>query len=94
MTRLDEEFNPINIGNVKEEPKSALFQPPSKLGENKNEVNPDDLRTASRNDTRIRNGLLSRLTYEKIWLQPKAKPKQAQTCIIFDWDDTLLCRQT
>lgn len=54
-------------------------------------VNPDDLRTASRNDTRIRNGLLSRLTYEKIWLKPSEKPKQSQTCIIFDWDDTILC---
>ena len=35
--------------------------------------------------------MLSRLTYDKIWLRPQDKPKQSQTCIIFDWDDTILC---
>jgi hypothetical protein len=34
--------------------------------------------------------MLSKLTYEKIWLTPEEKPKTHQTCIIFDWDDTLL----
>lgn len=34
---------------------------------------------------------MSRLTYEKIWLTPQEKPKQYETAIIFDWDDTLLC---
>lgn len=34
--------------------------------------------------------LLSKLTYEKIWLTPETKPKTHQTVIIFDWDDTLL----
>ena len=34
--------------------------------------------------------MLSKLTYEKIWLTPETKPKTHQTCIIFDWDDTLL----
>ena len=38
-----------------------------------------------------RKNLLSRLTYEKIWLTPKQKPKPYETAIIFDWDDTLLC---
>lgn len=40
---------------------------------------------------KLRKNLLSRLTYEKIWLTPMAKPKQYETAIIFDWDDTLLC---
>lgn len=35
--------------------------------------------------------MLSRLTYEKIWLKPSDRPKISQTCIIFDWDDTILC---
>ena len=35
--------------------------------------------------------MLQRLTYEKIWLTPKEKPKHYETAIIFDWDDTLLC---
>jgi hypothetical protein len=55
------------------------------------EVKRDDLRSHSRNDARIRTGLLSKLTYEKIWLKPSDRPKQSQTCIIFDWDDTILC---
>ena len=37
-----------------------------------------------------RSHLLSRLTYEKIWLTPETKPKTHQTIIIFDWDDTLI----
>lgn len=31
------------------------------------------------------------MTYDKIWLKPADKPKTSQTCIIFDWDDTILC---
>jgi hypothetical protein len=38
-----------------------------------------------------RRNLLSKLTYEKIWLTPHQKPKFYETAIIFDWDDTLLC---
>jgi hypothetical protein len=37
-----------------------------------------------------RSHLLSKLTYEKIWLTPESKPKTHQTIIIFDWDDTLI----
>jgi hypothetical protein len=51
----------------------------------------DKLRSASRNDAQLRTGLLSRLTYEKIWLKPSDRRKISQTCIIFDWDDTILC---
>lgn len=40
---------------------------------------------------KLRKNLLSRLTYEKIWLTPMQKPKPYETAIIFDWDDTLLC---
>ena len=35
--------------------------------------------------------MLSRLAYDKIWLKPEDKPAKRQTCIIFDWDDTILC---
>lgn len=38
----------------------------------------------------IRRRFLHKLTQEKIWLLPKEKPASSQTCIIFDWDDTLL----
>lgn len=34
---------------------------------------------------------MSKLAQEKIWLRQQEKPKSHQTCIIFDWDDTLLC---
>jgi hypothetical protein len=34
--------------------------------------------------------MLNKLSQEKIWLQPDTKPRTHQTCIIFDWDDTLL----
>ena len=34
---------------------------------------------------------MQKLAMEKIWLTPKEKPKHYETCIIFDWDDTLLC---
>ena len=49
------------------------------------------VRSASRTNQQIRNALLSKLTYDKIWLKPGDKPKTSQTCIIFDWDDTILC---
>ena len=26
-----------------------------------------------------------------MWLRPNEKPISHQTCIIFDWDDTILC---
>ena len=44
-----------------------------------------------RTGDRIRNDLLSKLTYKKIWLTPCEKPSTHQSVIIFDWDDTLLC---
>lgn len=44
-----------------------------------------------RTGDKLRKNLLSRLTYEKIWLTPAEKPKAYETAIIFDWDDTLLC---
>ncbi len=44
-----------------------------------------------RTNDKLRKNLMSKLTYEKIWLTPKEKPKQYETAIIFDWDDTLLC---
>lgn len=44
-----------------------------------------------RTGDKLRKNLLSRLTYEKIWLTPNEKPKPYETAIIFDWDDTLLC---
>lgn len=44
-----------------------------------------------KNADKHRKALLSRLTYEKIWLTPQQKPKFYETAIIFDWDDTLLC---
>jgi hypothetical protein len=44
-----------------------------------------------RSDADMRKKFLSKLTQEKIWLTPSEKPKAHQTCIIFDWDDTLLC---
>ena len=44
-----------------------------------------------RTGDKLRKNLLSRLTYEKIWLTPQEKPKAYETAIIFDWDDTLLC---
>ena len=37
-----------------------------------------------------RASMLNKLSQEKIWLQPETKPRTHQTCIIFDWDDTLL----
>ena len=40
---------------------------------------------------KLRRNLLSKLTYEKIWLTKMQKPKPYETVIIFDWDDTLLC---
>ena len=39
----------------------------------------------------IRNNFLSRLAYNKLWVSPSHRPKTHQTCIIFDWDDTILC---
>jgi hypothetical protein len=39
----------------------------------------------------MRNRYLSKLAYEQVWLSPMHQPKAQQTCIIFDWDDTLLC---
>ncbi|CDW89521.1 UNKNOWN [Stylonychia lemnae] len=40
---------------------------------------------------RIRAEFLSRLVYDKLWTTPEHKHHDHQTCIIFDWDDTLLC---
>lgn len=45
----------------------------------------------ARSGDRIRQDLLSKLTYQKIWLTPSQKPSTHQTVFIYDWDDTLLC---
>lgn len=37
-----------------------------------------------------RQRYLHKLTMKKVWLLPDQKPKTHQTCIIFDWDDTIL----
>jgi len=50
-----------------------------------------DFISKSRTNDNIRKNLLSKLTYQKIWLTPHEKPKLHETAIIFDWDDTLLC---
>ena len=50
-----------------------------------------DQMSRDRTGDKLRKNLLSRLTYEKIWLTPNEKPKPYETAIIFDWDDTLLC---
>ena len=44
----------------------------------------------ARDGNRIRNDLLSKLVYKKIWLTPSEKPTSHQTVFIYDWDDTLL----
>ena len=31
-----------------------------------------------------------KLTTSKVWLTPAEKPKATQTCMIYDWDDTIL----
>lgn len=31
------------------------------------------------------------MTYNKVWVKPDEKPQSYQSCIIFDWDDTILC---
>lgn len=38
----------------------------------------------------IRMTYLSRLTYHKVWLAPKDRPRSHQNLTILDWDDTLL----
>lgn len=47
----------------------------SHLALDNSEIKKDNLRSASRTDAQIRTGLLSRLTYEKIWLKPADRPK-------------------
>ena len=49
-----------------------------------------NLRYTSRSNEKLRTQMLSKLSYEKIWLRPQDRPKQSQTAIIFDWDDTIL----
>jgi hypothetical protein len=44
-----------------------------------------------RTSERIRTQFLSKLVYQKAWISPDMKPKTHQTCVIFDWDDTILC---
>ncbi|CAE7772202.1 unnamed protein product, partial [Symbiodinium pilosum] len=43
----------------------------------------------SRDDFRV--NYLRRLSHRQVWVPQAQKPKQHQTVIIFDWDDTLLC---
>ena len=44
-----------------------------------------------RTSERIRTQFPSKLVYQKAWISPDMKPKTHQTCVIFDWDDTILC---
>lgn len=49
------------------------------------------IKNQERSGDTMRRKFLSKLTQEKVWLTPSEKPKAHQTCIIYDWDDTLLC---
>jgi hypothetical protein len=62
-----------------------------KMEETKQQTQGVSLNTKVKNADKLRRNLMSRLTYEKIWLTPQEKPKFYETAIIFDWDDTLLC---
>lgn len=44
-----------------------------------------------RTSERIRTQFLSKLVYQRVWGHPAQRPRTHQTCVIFDWDDTLLC---
>ena len=62
------------------------------------EINPAVISTSSQNlihktktTDQMRRDFLSKLTYNKVWLTPNKKPKDYETVIIFDWDDTILC---
>lgn len=44
-----------------------------------------------RTSERIRTQFLSKLVYQRVWGQPAQRPRTHQTCVIFDWDDTILC---
>jgi hypothetical protein len=39
----------------------------------------------------MRKNFISQLQHKKVMLDQKEKPTNAQTCVIFDWDDTLIC---
>ena len=69
---------------------SALIEEQKQKPKNNDGLTLDELSKGRTND-KLRKNLMSKLTYEKIWLTPKEKPKQYETAIIFDWDDTLLC---
>ena len=44
----------------------------------------------ARSGDRIRQDLLSKLTYNKVWVTPSERQSSHQTVFIYDWDDTLL----
>lgn len=81
---------PIDASATKSPPKLAESTSPPPEEEQKKEVQKEKAQTTQAND-KLRSKLMSRLTYEKIWLTPAQKPKFYETAIIFDWDDTLLC---
>lgn len=45
----------------------------------------------SKTSLQLRSDYMSKLAYTKVW--PTQRDKTHQTCIIFDWDDTLFCTQ-
>jgi hypothetical protein len=48
-------------------------------------------RASSKSNDQIRSQFMAQLQNKKVWLKPQEKPLSHQTCIIFDWDDTILC---
>ena len=44
-----------------------------------------------KSNDKLRTNLMSKLAYQKVWIGQNQKPKTHQSCIIFDWDDTILC---
>jgi hypothetical protein len=84
-------LEPVTVEEIQKEEK----KPEEKPSEEQKQVLQDGFSLGNiqkgRTGDKLRKNLLSRLTYEKIWLTPKEKPKMYETAIIFDWDDTLLC---
>jgi len=80
-----------NAPNEIEAVPSGPSEPTSKTTFDESEENNDVTYLDLQKQDDFRVSFLRRLSYEKVWVPPAQRPAKSQTCIIFDWDDTLLC---
>ena len=80
---------PAVLQESEEIDRNRSISPQRKTGDAGTEFTMNYLDMHAQDDFRL--NFLRKLSHQKIWIPKSERESQYQACIVFDWDDTLLC---